>query len=41
MGAERNSNDKSADVIAEIVFIEVLVYVWVKNQTVKMEVQTW
>ena len=41
MGAERNSNDKSAVVIAEIVVIEVLVYVWVKNQTVKMEVQTW
>ena len=41
MGAEPNRKDKSADAIAEIVFIEVQVYLWVKKQTVKMEVHTW
>ena len=41
MGAEPNSNDRSTEVIVEIVNIEVQVYLWVKKQTGKREVQTW
>ena len=39
MGAEPNSEDRSAGVMKEIVNIEVQVYLWVQKQTVKTEVQ--
>ena len=41
MGAKPHSEDRSAEVIKEIVNTEVQVYFWVKKQTVKREVQTW
>ena len=42
MGAEPNSKHRRcAEVIPEIVNIELQVYLWVKKQTVKREVQTW
>ena len=41
MGAEPNSNGRCAEVIVGIANIEVQVYLWVKKQTDKGEVQTW